>query len=375
MTPSGDGEQIELEPVAPRSRAWYAAVVLAVALIASAVAWLSVDGRPSGSGVAVAPSARTDAPATVVASPSPMPTMSATSSTADVLAGPGGAIAFGSTLRVVDPVSGVVSQLACAGCAIGDATWSPDGRSLAFTAPMSPGGGPSLSIWQLGDATASVVWTCPAVGCLVDSAAWSPDGRSIVVAETSSDYSRSYLDVVAVDGRLEDRLAPPLDLRAVGFPSWTPDGRILFTAYDGGNGMWLATIRPDGTGYFARGTLTLQEPGRGAMSPDGSTIAVLDDVPYPTTAGAPLEIRLWLIDADGSHRRSLWLRPGCCMTLGLAGPTWSPDGTKVAIVSSSSPPGGASVADIALMVFDVKTGGRTILGPADPSRPAWRPAP
>jgi Tol biopolymer transport system component len=263
---------------------------------------------------------------------------------------------------------------------MGDADWSPDGTTLIFTAPPFPGtGSRQLFRWSLGESAPTVIWTCPQVDCLASSPSWSPDGRSIVLNANTRNYNDSRLVILDADGTNERQIQPQ-GLRAVGFPSWTPDGLILFTAY-WETDIRLAEIRPDGSGFRTLSDTAYPNGVVAAMSPDGQSIALLVDSfdpsvasPTPASPTSHNGIELWIENSDGTNARQIWYRPGCCISLGFGGPEWSPDGAKVAIVAIASPgPSDALAADIQLLSFDVGSGQATELGRADPAQPAWQP--
>ncbi len=115
---------------------------------------------------------------------------------------------------------------------------------------------------------------------------------------------------------------------------WSPDGRhVAFTlaAINGGSPSYLGLhILDIDTGRDIR-LVGEHEPGSGcplpaavAWSPDGKTLA------YDCSAFRERS-RIWLVAADGSHRRRLPTGD-----LDASWPTWSPGGTHLAFVVSRS---------------------------------------
>ncbi|HEY7705243.1 MAG TPA: S9 family peptidase [Acidimicrobiia bacterium] len=166
--------------------------------------------------------------------------------------------------------------------------WLHDGRSArAFTA------GP-------GD-------TCPR---------WSPDGRWLAFLRAGKEKdSKPQLALMAVDGG-EAEVLTSFDL-GVEYVAWSPDGR------------WLLVV----AGEWAEGW--------GGLADDDRARKVRRITRYPYR----FESRGWLHD----RRRHLWLidparrEEARCLTQGEwddFGPTWSPDGRKVAFLSDRSPRGG-----------------------------------
>jgi TolB protein len=137
---------------------------------------------------------------------------------------------------------------------------------------------------------------------------WSPDGQRF--AFTSDRDGAFNLYVADVDGRNVRRLT---DLRAPAvayMPSWVGD-RIVFGLHDAR--AEIASVRFDGGGTQIIGLG--HDP---VLSPDGKRIAL--------TAEAPGGVTVFVMDADGSHRRqvvkeaNLW---------GAVFPDWSPDGKSL----------------------------------------------
>jgi TolB protein len=100
------------------------------------------------------------------------------------------------------------------------------------------------------------------------------------------------------------------------FPSWTPDGRILFESDRGGDND-IYVIDPDGrnivnlTNHPARDT-------EASWSPDGRYVAFSSD-----RSG---QLEVWLMDSDGSNLRQLTEGGG-------HQPDWSSDSTKIVFVA------------------------------------------
>jgi hypothetical protein len=179
---------------------------------------------------------------------------------------------------------------------IGPLSWSPDGRSLAFSAYPS------------GDYMASGIWTIAADGTdlryVTDgrSPSWSPDGRSLAFSTRSVGVVNG-LDtsvIAAVDLATGDQVIltdpgtwvnPYRDITTRDFlPQWAPDGReILFARYIPGSASYHST----GLGVVDVDTLTV----RGAGTVVGRSVGRIDTAPGGGTARV-----LIVYDLTGENR-------------------------------------------------------------------------
>jgi TolB protein len=193
-----------------------------------------------------------------------------------------------------------------------DATWSPDGRSLAFRQLVCidyyyyyP------YCYSLGIHTTLVQgWSPMRIATDEEGpAAWSPDGTTLIFAR--SDGITSTLHKVTVSTRIVTHLTIVGFTGAASQPAWSPDGtRIAFACRQGD--IWdICVANADGSG-FQRVTDDPQSDLKPAWSPDGTRLAF-------TTDGN----RIVLIGADGTGRQEV--------TDGLD-PSWSPDGTRLVFV-------------------------------------------
>ncbi|MBK7596104.1 MAG: PD40 domain-containing protein [Gemmatimonadetes bacterium] len=159
------------------------------------------------------------------------------------------------------------------------------------------------------------------------AASWSPDGKLLAFAAKRGPKD----DIVLVDvARNKEVRRITVDLSGVTTPSWSPDGkRLVFTGYDGGLSD-LFTVNADGTN-LTRLTNDKYADLHPTWSPDGRTIAFTTDR-GPGTNFTMLTVgnyRLATLDLATSR---IDLLPG--MDVGKnVNPQWAPDGQSLAFVS------------------------------------------
>lgn len=249
--------------------------------------------------------------------------------------------------------------------------WSPDGRRIAFHRGAT-------ELWQPPSIGASTIYVI-GVGGSAETAlvaglfpAWSPDGTRIVFT------SNEGISVIRVDGSAEKTLVrhdfrddtyKPWDM-GVAKPAWSPDGRRIAFEHLGDGDMQPAqafvtdadssnprrvTSSPNGMRYAE------SDP---SWSPDGSSLvywsfgygiatvdvtsgvpsAVYSDFPNVAYGAKPV----WSPDgrtiafnhySTGHLDRAIWITPAAG---GVVGPlihgayeaAWSPDGSRIAFVST-----------------------------------------
>ena len=202
--------------------------------------------------------------------------------------------------------------------------WSPDGQKIAFVGSWRIGHG--LYVMNadgsgLERLTTPVPGRCDGLAHWISGPAWSPDGRAI--AFTASYCGRRYSEepahvhriyVMNADGS-EQRMLTRNPTRKYD-PStelaWSPRGdKIAFVSGRDGN-LEIYVMNPDGREQqrLTRNTVRDSNP---VWSPDGRRIAFESNW------------QLWVMNADGSGQRRL-TRNGA---RNIA-PAWSPDGQRIA---------------------------------------------
>jgi len=207
--------------------------------------------------------------------------------------------------RVNADGSGLTQLFDCSGKCLGvsDPIYSPDGKSIAFDEANGDDNYVSVGIWIMNaDGSNQRQATNRQAGATGEDhyASFSPDGRKL--AFTRSYYNaqpvRQAIFVSNLDGSDLHRITP-WQLNAYG-PDWSPDGKlILFTShYDvepAGNEQ-LFTVHPDGSDLKQVVPSGLGQPSNesGRFSPDGKKIVFMHvNDPFPASP-------IYTMNLDGS---------------------------------------------------------------------------
>ena len=224
--------------------------------------------------------------------------------------------------------------------------WSPDGLSIAFTTINQPG---IVRLVDLHSTTRRIAGFTHFVSAL----GWAAAGRGLVIAVAGASTRPTVWR--ASDHRLE-RLASLPDGALL--PAFSQGAARVAFMRDGG----IELARADGSG--ARLLTTTGADGAPSFSPDGNLVSF-------TRSG-----RLAVIKSDGS---GLWLVPvtGTPQVFSSTPPSWSPDGTAIAISlgvpATKYDPGKSGIA-----LVHPERGSLDLVVPADPSPlasydPEWSP--
>jgi Tol biopolymer transport system component len=153
---------------------------------------------------------------------------------------------------------------------------------------------------------------------------YSPDGRQIVFSHDMTGALEMY--VINADGTGLTQVTH--DGLADFFARWSPDGqRFVFLSVSLKNGAGvITTMRTDGSDRVVLTDDIPYDSIQPEYTPDGKQIV------FTSQAGG-LVSALWIMDADGSHKRRL-----TDPRLEAGGPALSPDGKRLAFYTSQDTP-------------------------------------
>jgi len=207
--------------------------------------------------------------------------------------------------RTLDADPLVTRSLAVADARDFAPAWSPDGKQIAFRRVLPDGTGRIC----LADPDGGNVQTLHETTSNSDALAWSPDGRRLLFS--MPDGEQQDLFVLDVATRQMTRLTqdPANDFS----PTWCPStGEIAFASQRGGRvRVWLRDTR----GNESLLSSADQDAGLPGFSPDGRVVAWIDGVG-----------RLVLRNRASTTIRTVAEPVGI-----LSQPAWSPDGRVVAV--------------------------------------------
>jgi TolB protein len=208
--------------------------------------------------------------------------------------------------------------------------WSPNGRLIAYSSGPRPGVFNQLRIARVdGKGDHVVMRNIPSAGN-GHHATWSPDGRELAFQVVTG--SRAEIRVVTLaTGQVRPLTKGPAPTIA---PDWSPNGSLIAFARDSHIGQDICLIRSSGGAVrcltHAKGCVN----GFPDWSPTGKRLVFWSDC----AAKAPGRCDamraphgcadIYVINADGTGQRRLTHDPS-----NADAPVWSPDGKKILFVS------------------------------------------
>jgi gamma-glutamyltranspeptidase len=213
---------------------------------------------------------------------------------------------------------------------IQDPAWSPDGKRLA-TSYID-------RIWISGADGRNGRLLSGGAAASERDPAWSPDGRSIAYA---ADTGRGFAIMVAPADRGSPRVLVSMD-GDERWPSWTRDGRLVFSHRPHRLAPWRLYVVPaaGGTPRLLFGDAVQHDEREGRVSPDGRRIA------YISTREAHDDVDLWVAELPAEPGARV-RRTRVTETRGReAFPAWSPDGARLAYYAVREGAGSVWVASV-----------------------------
>ena len=200
------------------------------------------------------------------------------------------------------------------------ASWSPDGKNIAFHASASGAGVPirndpgapatdsdiftlNVDDWLAGTVMRANITNTP--DAIEDDADWSPDGQTLVFTShptTDNPNNSTHAEIYRVnaDGTGLVRLTDNLEEERAA--SWSPDGtRLVYMSRKGGTDFELCTMNADGSSQVQLTDNSVTD-ATATWSPDGQKIV------FHRLTG--LTFQLWQINADGTGAVQLTQPPG-----------------------------------------------------------------
>ena len=209
-------------------------------------------------------------------------------------------------------------------------------KALGILKPTISPDGRSIAFVALGD-----LYVVPVAGGVPQNLthdhamdadpAWSPDGTQLAY---TSDKKGGLPQLWIRDMKAATaRQVTSIDTQPLG-AAWSPDGkRIAFIDVDGRWGVAGLCVVDVATGRVTRLQASLPQPGEPTWSADGTRIAITLSKLYSKSFREGKN-QIWVVRVDGTGE-PVWQVPdpnGSIDTRGGAGPAWSPDGTKMTAI-------------------------------------------
>jgi gamma-glutamyltranspeptidase len=242
-----------------------------------------------------------------------------------------------------------------------DPAWSPDGHRLVFSYldqiwTSAPDGRRARALRDEGIAVER-------------DPAWSPDGRAIAFAGDAGAGFDIY--TIGADGRSPLKITS--DAADDRWPSWTRDGRLIFSRREDRRWRLFAVAATGGVPSPLFADTPDEETEReGRVSPDGRRLAYVSD-----RESEDGDVDVWVAELPGEPHRAR--RTRVVRARGVEDhPSWSPEGSRIAFYAVREGWGSVWVAPVEVVAAG-DTGPR--VRPAEPpvlvsrrgGQPAWSP--
>ena len=201
---------------------------------------------------------------------------------------------------------------------------SPDGKQVLFAALGD------IYLMSIGDKPRNIT----SDRFFDTDPAWSPDGAQIAWA---SDRGGRFMELWVRDMRSgATRRLTSITTSALG-PTWSPDGkRIAFLDVDGIWGRATPSVVDVASGTVTALHTPIFAPGNPTWSADGTRIAMAVLTPYSTRfREGTNQILTFSSQAGSAESADQWFTPVKHLSIDSrvgAGPAWSPDGTRMAVI-------------------------------------------
>jgi WD40 repeat protein len=243
----------------------------------------------------------------------------------------------------------------------GDAEWSPDGQTIAFTADWEEGF-PHKQIYLMPASGGAIErLTYEPEAALYPS--WSPDGTQLVfISEVAPNHDTMFIMDAVPSATPVGILSETIDNEQLRECDWSPDGsRIAYCL------VVSSAVPPKTTGACVIYTIDVLGGDPRVVFSDTKAISGLDWSPdgthlvFSSTRGGDSDI--WAIPASGGTPIQLAHDPDIEFT-----PCWSPDGSQIAFASRR-----AGELDIWFMASTGEDPVQVTFGPGAKRGPSWSP--